>query len=85
MIMTIEDWEMKAVVVAKEQALVRGRLQYWSTKEEHNWKYLLELEERGIGSSEFFEGRKASIFSVRGTHFNNKRIERLLTSFRIVS
>jgi hypothetical protein len=32
---------------------------------------LLESEERGIKTSEFFEGRKASTFSAKRTSLNN--------------
>jgi hypothetical protein len=33
---------------------------YRSSEQQHCKKYLLEIKERGIKTSEFFEGRKAS-------------------------
>jgi hypothetical protein len=88
--MTVKTWrsrEMEVVSVVKEKNIgskeVRMWFRCWSSREKHSLKYLLESEERGIKTSEFFKGRKASTFSARRTSLNNICIgESLFFSFR---
>jgi hypothetical protein len=59
--------EIEVVVVAKEKGVgskeIRMWLRCWSSREKRSEKYVLESKERGIKTSEFFEGRKNNLLS----------------------
>jgi hypothetical protein len=67
-----------------DSKVVRMWLMYWSSREKGIGKYVLDSEERGMKTSEFFKGRKTlSTFSVKRTSLNNIRIgESQFFSFR---